>query len=181
MKALLDHLAATGDRPADFARRIGLEPEILQRALEGGAMLDRSVLLRIIDLSGGALTLADLDGEAGVAEVADFRARFAAKDEIDIEALTSALAEALLPLFGGMRRKGDEFLPRLAAEATAGAYDALSTITTRRGADRLAQALRPVVEEILAELSAPSSLKNRVEEAVGQATVRYQTLRQARL
>lgn len=171
MQALLDYIEASGAGLDAFARAIAISAEDLQRILEG-APIDRRLAQRIVDMTDGAVTIEDLMPDAGC--VIDLQARAAASDdEIDQEALTEVLTEILPTLVGGANRKGDEHLPRLAADAVAGVYAALSTVTTRRNADRLVQALQPVFEEILEEMSAPPPRRREAAPLAREAAVRY--------
>lgn len=172
MQALKDHLAAIGVSVEAFARMIALETDALELLLAGEAPPDRLVAQRIVDMTDGAVALADLAPHAS--RVVDLGARAASMSaEIDQEALSVVLAEILPALIGGAKRKGDELLPRLAADAVASAYTALSTVTTRRNADRLVQALLPVFAEILEEMPVPPSRRAEAEPLAREAAERY--------
>jgi transcriptional regulator with XRE-family HTH domain len=172
MQALKDYLAASGVSVEALARMLALEAEELRRILNGETAPDRRVAQRIADLTDGAVAVEDL--APSVARVVDLNARAAASSpEIDQEALTRVLAEVLPALVGGAQRKGDEHLPRIAADAVASAYAALSSVTTRRNADRLVQALLPVFAEILAETPAPPSRRAEAAPLAREAAERY--------
>ncbi len=176
MEPLLTYLRETRTTPKAFAKLIGLDVERLDRMLAGEELVDAGVAQRMVDATGGALLLEDLTHGAGDNQsvVLDFRSRFAAEAvEIDVDQLTDILKESLVSLLGGERRKGDDRLPALAAEAAVHTYLALSTVTTRRGADRLSQALRPVFSEILAESGAPAPTRQRLDREVRRAAERY--------
>ncbi|HBS31010.1 MAG TPA: hypothetical protein DEA40_04610 [Parvularcula sp.] len=172
MHALKEYLAAAGLSADDFARMIAVRPDAFRQMLSGGAAPDRRIAQRIADMTGGAVTVEDLaPGEAGVI---DLNARAATSSaDIDQEALTRVLAEILPALVGGAQRKGDEHLPRIAADAVANAYTALSSVTTCRNADRLVQALLPVFAEILAETPAPPSRRAQAAPLAREAANRY--------
>jgi plasmid maintenance system antidote protein VapI len=172
MQGLTDYLSAAGVSVDDFARIIAIETQTLQRILSGEANLDRRVAQRIVDVTDGAVTFDDLGVDAS--HVIDLNARAATSNaDIDQEALTRVLAEILPALVGGAKRKGDEHLPRLAADAVASAYTALSSVTTRRNADRLVQALLPVFAEILEEMPASPSRRAGAERLAQEAAARY--------
>lgn len=172
MQALKDYLAAIGVSVDEFARQIAVEASELRRLLAGEAAPDRRLARRIADMAGGAVTLEDL--ASGADCVIDLNARAAmSNDEVDQAALERVLAEILPALIGGAKRKGDEHLPRLAADAVANAYAALSSVTTRRNADRLVQALLPVFVEILADLPADPPRRNEAAALAREAAVRY--------
>ena len=175
MDALAAYLRETRTTPKAFAKLIGIDADRLERMLSGIEAIETPLAQRMIDATGGALHLDDLISQApGAGAVVDMRGRFAAEaPEIDVRRLAVILAALLPRLVGGARRAGDEHLPRLAADAAANTYAALSTITTRRGPDRLIQALRPVFAEILEELSAPVSSRRRVQQMSEEAAALY--------
>ena len=164
MEALAAYIRETGTTPKAFARSVGIEPEHFGRILAGEASVDLSLAQRIVDIAGGAIVISDLlASPAGAAAVVDLRSRLAAESlEIDTDRLCEILTALLPKLVGGSRRAGDEHLPRLAADAAAHTYAALSTVTTRCGPDRLIQALLPVFAEILEDLSAPPALRRQL-------------------
>lgn len=170
MQALLAYLAETGTAADDFARLIGVEAGAFRRMLEGAAPVTPGLAQRIVDAAGGALDLGDILG----GDIAPLRAFMKSGfSEIDVDRLAAILAHVIPPLVGGARRKGDEYLPRLAADAAANTYAALSTITTRRGEARLCQALQPVFEEILEESSAAPSRRALAAEAARKTVQIY--------
>ncbi|MCB2113573.1 MAG: hypothetical protein KDD85_08495 [Parvularculaceae bacterium] len=173
MDALLTYLRETRTTPKAFAKMIGVDISHFDDILAGVAALDASLAQRMIDATGGALMLEDLVGETG-GEIVDLRSRFVAGGaDIDVESLAGILAMLLPELIGGARRSGDKRLPALAAEAAANTYAALSTVTSRSGADRLMQALRPVVSEILEEMSAPRQPRRDPEAMIRRAAEIY--------
>ncbi|NWG90954.1 MAG: hypothetical protein HXY21_00390 [Parvularculaceae bacterium] len=175
METLVTYLRETRTTPKTFAKLIGVDADRLERMLEGKEPVDAGIAQRMVDATGGALILAELTADQARADVViDLRNRFASDDEeIDVGRLEAILKPSLVSLLGGGRRRGDDHLPGLAAEAAAHTYVALSTVTTRRGADRLAQALRPVFAEILADFEAPASLTARLEKEARRAAETY--------
>lgn len=170
MEPLITYLRETRTTTKAFAKIIGVDQARLERMLSGAAGVDPATAQRMVDATGGALLLSDLaDDPSTENSVLDLRGRFAAEtSEIDQSRLSAILAGVLAALVGGGRRKGDDRLCDLAAEAAANTYAALSTVTSRRGEDRLIQALRPVFSEILEELAvrpAPGALDRAAAEA----------------
>lgn len=173
METLLTYLRETRTTPKAFAKLIGLDADRLERMLAGDEAVDQGVARRMVDATGGALLLEEISN-AGELSVVDMRAEFVAVTaEIDADVLTVVLEKTLPALIGGARRKGDDCLPALAADAAVNTYAALSTITTRRGPDRMIQALRPVFAEILEDLSAPASARQRLEGAARKSAELY--------
>ncbi len=172
MQALKDYLSASGVSVETFARMIAIDADNLRGILAGDQIPDRRLARRIADMTDGAVTLDDLPALAP--KVIDLNVRAAAASaEIDQAALTRVLTEILPALVGGAKRKGDEHLPRLAADAVASAYAALASVTTCRNADRLVQALLPVFAEILAELPAHPQRQDEAGPLAQEAAVRY--------
>lgn len=161
---LEDWLAAAGDSAGDFAARLGASPSALETMMSGAAG-DLALARRIVDATEGAVSLDDLMG----AGLADFMA--AKTDEaIDTARLAAALEEALETLAGAPVPTA---LARIGAEAAAGAHAALARVTSRRGVDRLVQALRPVLEEMLQGSPAPAVPPARLERAAQDAAGLY--------
>jgi hypothetical protein len=175
MEALLTYLRETRTTPKAFAKLIGLDADPFARLLSGEERIEPAIAQRIVDATGGAIFLDDLTADGEPAPViVDMRSRFAAASpDIDAARLAGILAELLPEMLGGSRRRGDSKLPGLAAEAAANTYSALSTVTTRSGADRLVQALRPVFAEILEEMSAPLPARRRLDLVTRRAAVLY--------
>lgn len=175
MDALKTYLRETRTTPKAFAKIIGVDADLLERMLAGELPVEASLARRMIDATGGALILDELIDKDGADRVViDARGRLSeGASQIDVERLEEVLAACLPGLTGGERRKGDAQLPALAAEAAANTYLALSTVTTRQGPDRLVQALRPVIEEILEEMSAPEPARRRLDQATRQAAELY--------
>ncbi|MDZ7627685.1 MAG: helix-turn-helix transcriptional regulator [Parvularculaceae bacterium] len=172
MGALADYLVEARLDASDFARMLGIAPEALARILSNDTAPDYALARRISDVTDGAVTIDELIDGAG--DIIDLRRRVSAdEDEIDQQALEKILAELLPELVGGASRKGDEYLPRLAADAVVGAYTALSSVTTCRNADRLVQALLPVFVEILAETAPDLALSQKAEPLAHEAAERY--------
>lgn len=175
MEVLKTYLRETRMTAAAFAKVIGVELSTVERLLAGQEVADLSLAQRMIDATGGALLLEDFipEGPEG-GRILDLRSRLSSQScEIDADLLTRVLATVLPDLIGGSRRAGDEHLPRLAADAAAHTYLALSTITSRRGPHRLSQALQPVFSEILEDLSAPAAAHERLHHAIERATALY--------
>ncbi|MEQ8936158.1 MAG: hypothetical protein RIE56_10250 [Amphiplicatus sp.] len=164
---LEDYLAASGDSPPAFARRIGASASALARIIHGDRAPDLELARRIVDATDGAVALSDLCG----GDVADFVAFLPTEKPIETALLAPVLKAALERLSG---HTVPDAVAMSAAEAAADTHAALARVTTRRGPDRLAQALRPVLEEILQD--SPESLPaeaGRLDEASQAASALY--------
>ena len=124
-------------------------------------------------MTDGAVSLEDVMGEG----LADLTARRPGEEEIDVAALAVALQRALESLAQGPVPAS---LAILAADAAAGAHAALARVTSRRGADRLAQALRPVLQEMLRGWPGPAAPGVRLEQAAQDAAGLYYRARPQR-
>lgn len=161
---LEDYIAASGDSPACFAARVGASASALEAVMSGEGV-DLALARRIVDATEGAVSLADVMGEG----LADFMSA-KADDAIDAAVLAAALRPALERLADG---PVSPTLARVGAEAAAGAHAALARVTSRRGADRLVQALRPVLQEMLQGWPGPAVPHDRLERAAEDAAALY--------
>ncbi len=165
MHPLQQYLSETGLSFAEFCRSAGIGVSELNEIVAGRKIPSVELAMRISDLTDGVVTIEDMMG--GELSVVDARIAFAhGTERIDEALLAQALSLTLPEVLGGGRRRGDVALPQLAAEAAANTYDALSTVSSHQGADRLVQALRPVLLEILAE-----SFVVQIDRSVLEATL----------
>ncbi len=153
----------------DFAARVGVSRQTLYRIVSGVQAPKPMLARRIVEATGGAVTLDMLySGKAqGGAEVVTLNAR-AEEPLLDPERLRLAFAVVINHLRAEDSAPVSAVMLSVAAEAAVNTYAALSRLTTRQGPARLAQALRPVLEEILKESGgapAPSALDRGAELA----------------
>ncbi|PQA89631.1 helix-turn-helix transcriptional regulator [Hyphococcus luteus] len=158
MHPLKRYLHDVEERVQDFADRVGVSRQTLYRIIAGVQAPKPLLARRIAEATGGAVSLAALYGE--VRGGADILAMPATPEEALLDA--SRLRLAMAVVINHLRP--EEAAPAapetldIAAEATVNTYAALSRLTTRQGPARLAQALRPVLEEILKETGGVPSL-----------------------
>ncbi|WP_375202279.1 helix-turn-helix domain-containing protein [Hyphococcus sp.] len=168
MHPLKQYLREVEEGFQDFAARVGVSRQTLYRIVSGVQAPRPMLARRIVEATGGAVTLAMLYGDASAsAEVVSLNA---AGDEtlLDEERLRLALAVVINHLRAEEDAPVSSDMMAVAAEATVNTYAALSRLTTCQGPARLAQALRPVLEEILKEsggVPAPSALDRGAELA----------------
>ncbi|WP_428410488.1 helix-turn-helix transcriptional regulator [Hyphococcus sp.] len=169
MHPLKQYLREVEEGFQDFAARVGVSRQTLYRIVSGGQAPRPLTARRIVEATGGAVTLDMLYGgkARGGAEVVKLNAR-ADEPLLDPERLRLALAVVINHLRAEESAPLDAGMLAVGAEAAVHTYAALSPLTTRQGPARLAQALRPVLEEILKEsggVPAPSALDRGAELA----------------
>ncbi len=169
MHPLKRYLHDVEERVQDFADRVGVSRQTLYRIIAGVQAPKPLLARRIVEATGGAVSLGMLYGEIQGGG-ADIVAMPPGPEDALLEAARLRLAMAVVI----NHLRPEEAAPAapatldIAAEATVNTYAALSRLTTRQGPSRLAQALRPVLEEILKEsggLPSPSALDRGAELA----------------
>lgn len=180
MHPLKLYLNEVDERMQDFAERVGVSRQTLYRIV-GGVQAPKPMLARrIVEATGGAVTLAMLyGGEApNSAEILGMTPR-AEEPMLDCERLQLAIAAVINHLRAEDSAPMSAAILAVAAEAGVNTYAALARLSTRRGPARLAQALRPVLEEILKEsggVPAPSAL-DRGAELAAELYFQHRSLR----
>ncbi len=166
MHPLKRYLCNVEERIQDFADRVGVSRQTLYRIIAGLQAPRPMLARRIVEATGGAVSLAMLYGEDGAAEVAALPAgEVSAPDAARLRLAMAVVINHLTP------QEAPPVAPEnldIAAEAAVNTYAALSRLTSRRGPARLAQALRPVLAEILKEsggLASASALDRGAELA----------------
>ncbi len=152
MHPLKHYLTDVQEPVRDFAERVGASRQTLYRIFSGVQAPKPMLARRIVEATGGAVTLDMLYGGSAPdsAEIIGFQA----PDEealLECDRLRLALAVVINHLRAEAAAPVGEEMLAVAAEAVVNTYAALAQLTTRRGSARLAQALRPVLEEILKE------------------------------
>lgn len=152
MHPLRRYLKDVREPVQDFAVRVGASRQTLYRIISGTQTPKPALAHRIVQATGGTVSLAALyqSGKTDTGVIVDLLSDKSAL-LLDTDRLRQAIAvvvEHMTP--PGSYEPPDE-TAHIAAEAVANTYAALSRVTTRQGPDRLRQALRPVLEEILQE------------------------------
>ncbi len=151
MHPLKQYLLDVEERVQDFADRVGASRQTLYRIISGVQAPKPMLARRIVEATGGAVTLGMLyDGGGRAAEIVSLVAR-AEEPLLDQERLKLAFAVVVNHLRPQDGPSPSPAALDVAAEAAVNTYAALARLTTREGPSRLAQALRPVLEEILKE------------------------------
>lgn len=151
MHPLKRYLHDVEERVQDFAERVGASRQTLYRIIAGAQAPKPLLARRIVEATGGAVSLAMLYGEVpGAAEIIAMPTA-AEAGALDAGRLRLAMAVVINHLRPHQAAPVSPETLDIAAEAAANTYAALSPLTTRQGPSRLAQALRPVIEEILKE------------------------------
>ncbi len=162
MHPLKQYLSEVEEPVRDFAERVGASRQTLYRIFSGAQAPKPALARRIVEATGGAVTLGMLYGAdmPGSAEIINLNPR-ADEPALDHERLKLAIAVVINHLRPNEASISAPEMMDVAAEAVISTYAALSKVTTRQGPARLGQALRPVLEEILKEfggLPGPSAL-----------------------
>ncbi|MFQ5562945.1 MAG: helix-turn-helix domain-containing protein [Parvularculaceae bacterium] len=170
------YLQDAGETVSAFARRACVSRQTLYRIIAGEQIPKPALARRIVEATGETVALADLYVHACETEtrpIADFTTRRPDAPELN----ESLLALTLDLVTRCLRPAAEPPLPAealaMASEAMANTYTALSRVTTRRGQARLAQALRPVLEEILKEYAAPPPPARHLDQAAAAAAAIY--------
>lgn len=145
------------DEPVqDFADRVGASRQTLYRIIRGAQAPKPALARRIVEATGGTVSFAALyrSREESVGAVVALPMKYK-ESLLDQERVRVALSVVIDKLSPTGRPAPPQDAIEIAAEAVANTYMALSSVTTRQGPDRLRQALRPVLEEILREYSDP--------------------------
>ena len=162
MHPLKQYLLDVEERIQAFAERVGASRQTLYRII-GGLQVPKPMLARrIVEATGGAVTMDMLYGgdRPGSADIIPLNARDD-DPQLNQESLKFAIAVVANHLRAPNAPPTPSNLLEIATEAVTNTYTALARLTTHRGQARLAQALRPVLEEILKESGgapAPSAL-----------------------
>ena len=169
---LLDYIRATDDTQAGFAARIGVSRRTLGRIISGERAPKPEIARRIVEATGGAVSLELLLGaDKGV--LSDLSAIRADEEVIDSSLLGPVLRHALGTIANPTAPSPSQQVIEAAAEAAANTHAALARVTTRHGRDRLSQALLPVLEEIRRDFPELGLDPGRMNEAVRTAVVLY--------
>jgi DNA-binding XRE family transcriptional regulator len=176
MHPLKQYLADVQESVADFGVRVGASRQTLYRIINGRQSPKPALARRIVEATGGAVMFDALfprpesKGE-GRGEIAPLMMREGA--ELDHQRLKVALAAVVHHLTAQQAPDPSDRTIEIAAEAAANTYAALRPVTTRQGPDRLTQALRPVLEEILRECADPVPPPGALDRGAQLATDLY--------
>ncbi len=155
MHPLKQYLTDLQESVTDFSVRVGASRQTLYRIINGRQSPKPALARRIVEATGGAVSLNDLFECSGAQAAILSLPVERADSELDNHRLKLALAIVFNHLTA---QDAPDPPPRsiaIAAEAASNTYAALSPVTTRQGPARLTQALRPVLEEILRECADP--------------------------
>ncbi len=171
MHPLKKYLSDLQEPVADFSARVGVSRQTLYRIINRKQSPKPALARRIVEATGGAVSLSDLWG-VSTGKIVPFPV---AQGETVLD--NHRLKLALSIVFNHLTAQGVPDPPDLsiaiAAEAAANTYAALSRVTTRQGPARLTQALRPVLEEILRECADPVPPAVAIDRGAQLATELY--------
>lgn len=135
------YLVASGEGVASFAARVGATPGLIADVIAGAASPDLGAARRIAAACGGAVDLLDLI-PARQGDVID---RAFGGGRID-NALLAAVIEVVAPAIFPPHSRAAAF----AAAAASDIYHALAGVSALSRTDRLAEALRPALQDSFA-------------------------------
>jgi len=171
MHPLKQYLRDIEESLQDFAERVGASRQTLYRIIGGGQVPKPPLARRIVEATGGVVSLETLYNGSGQdsAEVVGLH-RPGHAPLLEMERIRLAVAVTVNHLMPQTVEPPPAEAIAIAAEAVVNTYAALATVTTRQGPDRLGQALRPVLEEILREYGgqAPPSALDRGADLAAQ-------------
>lgn len=175
MHPLKRYLRDVSEPIGDFAKRVCASRQTLYRIISGRQDPKPALARRIVEATGGAVTLStlyrfngiegevrDLPGSGKNALLNPERVKLAV--EVVLDQLTAEEARTLPPEAA-----------EIAAEAVIDTYAALSKVTSRRGPDRLRQAVRPVIEELLRDYGSEPPSSAALERGAAMAAHLYYT------
>lgn len=148
MHSLKRYLESVGEPITDFAARVGASRQTLYRIISGAQAPKPALARRIVEATGGAVSIESLyqdipnNARSVKGSVGDVLELEASRLRIAIAAVYKHFAPT------GAERAPDALIAS-AVQATIGVCDALSVISDRVAAERLSQALRPVLQEVL--------------------------------
>ncbi len=153
MHPLKQYLKDVEEPLQDFARRVGVSRQTLYRIISGRQAPKPALAKRIVEATGRVVSFEMLyKNGAQKAKIVDI------SDGYEAPPLDQTRLKSVLSIVVNHLTADDQFSPPetaidIAADAVLNTYIALSTVTTRQGPNRLQQALRPVLGEILREYS----------------------------
>ena len=183
MHPLKQYLKDMQESVSDFAARVGASRQTLYRIINGRQSPKPALARRIVEATGGAVSLDALFSGPDEPRGKIIALRAGGDDEgLDHHRLKLALAIVINHLTAPDAPDPADRAIEIAAEAAANTYAALRPVTTRQGPDRLTQALRPVLEEILRECADPVPPPGAMDRGAELATeLYYQSWRFERL
>ena len=179
MHPLMAYLKASNEALPAFADRIGANAKEVSEIVRGVVAPGITLARKIAAATGDAVTVEQLYSQSeqacanNIVIDAFCRTPF---ETLDVERLEATLLQVAIKKNGVEIRDPEKAAIALAAEAVVHTFEALAGITTRRGPDRLQQALLPVLEETLKDYSGRAPDQNRLREAAAEiARLYYQS------
>lgn len=140
--ALADYLAVTLESVESFAARAGTDPAVIAGLLEGRALADLASARRIEAASGGAAEPAEL---MSAQPCVVFGRTFG-----ETRAINARLLAAVIEMVAPQVFRPECPEAAFVAAAASNIYDALAGVSALSRTDRLAEALRPALQDSFA-------------------------------
>jgi len=173
MHPLKQYLLEIDETIQDFAQRVGTSRQTLYRIIGGRQTPKPALARRIVEATGGTVAFEALYAGRDVQTKIVRLEAGGEPSSLDQKRLKVAIAIVINHLSPEDYASLPDEALGIAAEAVMNTYTALSRVTTRRGPDRLKQALRPVIEEILREFVGSPPLASALDRGAELATQLY--------
>ncbi|MEX6632345.1 helix-turn-helix transcriptional regulator [Hyphococcus lacteus] len=155
MHPLKQYLIDVDEGIQEFSERVGVSRQTLYRIVTKKQMPKPDLARRIVEATGGAVSLEVIYGGDGLRSGVFTRAEDIA---LDHERLKLAIAISVNHLWGEHKELLGEQVINDAAEATRLIYAALCKFSVQRARPELALAFMPVFKEVLSASTAPPAL-----------------------
>lgn len=171
MHPLRLYLTNVRETIGDFSARVGVSRQTLYRIMSGSQAPKPALARRIVEATGGAVTLETLYHQSPQLDSVGSPPHMAAP--LNAERLRVSLAIVIDHLSPKNAPELPEEVIDLASAAVNNTYIALAPVTTREGPDRLRQALKPVLEELLRSRSSTGAPHSALEKGAACAAQLY--------
>lgn len=150
MHSLKQYLKSVEEPITEFAARVGASRQTLYRIISRAQAPKPALARRIVEATGGAVSLEALyqDAPHNVPALAGGAGDAVKLDDVRLKTAIAAVYNHFAPKGAA---PAPDALVTSAVVAAMAVHEALSAITSRAGTERLAQALRPVLAEVLSD------------------------------
>jgi len=174
MHPLRQYLGDVKETVQNFSARVGISRQTLYRIVNDRQAPKPALARRIVEATGGVVSFDALyRARGGGAEIVALERTADEGNALDFRRILMSLSVVANQLTPQCAKGPPEQALEIAAEAAINTFVALEKVTTRQGPDRLRQALRPVLEEILTEYLAFAPPAAALDEGANLASIIY--------